>query len=372
MPPPTSDSRRPARCGVYGKVATHLALLSDRRLGEMVAGTTPGSSGVGGRCSELDVEGTLVFVKRVPLTDLEAKPEHARSTANLFGLPLYYQYGVGSAGFGAWRELAVHVMTTSWVLSGELEGFPLMYHWRVLPDSPPNGFMDFLGGIDGAVAHWDGSPAVRERLEAIGCASRSLVLFLEHIPQTLGTWLREQPDDDGAAYRRAEEALARTTALMSARGLVHFDAHFRNLLTDGQVIYFADFGLALSSRFELSAAERQFLAVHRDYDRHYVPGHLVRHHVIERLRGGTEAETFLVEWIAGRRPDGVPPELAGIVDRHAQTALIMETFRRRLLMEGKRSPYPGAELDQAAKGLAGGQQGREGCGRGGRGEGAVE
>jgi hypothetical protein len=37
----------------------------------------------------------------VPLTDLEQLPQHFMSTANIFGLPLSYQYGVGSAGFGA-------------------------------------------------------------------------------------------------------------------------------------------------------------------------------------------------------------------------------------------------------------------------------
>jgi len=45
--------------------------------------------------------GAPVFVKRIPLTHLERRPEHAGSTANLFGLPVCYQYGVGSTGFGA-------------------------------------------------------------------------------------------------------------------------------------------------------------------------------------------------------------------------------------------------------------------------------
>jgi hypothetical protein len=87
---------------------------------------------------------------------------------------------------------------------------------------------------------------VRERLEAIGRSSSSLVLFLEHVPQTLAAWLSDRRDADprgrdGSPYRRVGEALAHGTAFMSSRGLVHFDAHFR--------------GLALSSAFDLSAAE---------------------------------------------------------------------------------------------------------------------
>lgn len=199
-----SDSPHAARLAVYGRVGTRLSLLSDRRLGEVVAAAPPVGSGIGGRSAELDVDGTRVFVKKVPLTEVETRPENVRSTANLFGLPMFYQYGVGSAGFGAWRELAVHTMTTNWVLGSEYEGFPLMYHWRVLPDSPPEGFVDEFGGIDGAVAHWEGSQAVRKRLEAIGRSAHSLVLFLEHVPQTLGAWLNEHRE----MRRRRETALS--------------------------------------------------------------------------------------------------------------------------------------------------------------------
>ncbi|MGQ4268853.1 hypothetical protein [Nocardiopsis changdeensis] len=48
-------------------------------------------------------------------------------------------------------------------------------------------------------------------------------------------------------YAWAEEEPARGADFMGARGIVHFD----NLLADGRSVYFADFGLALSSGFEL-------------------------------------------------------------------------------------------------------------------------
>ncbi|MEU9989145.1 protein kinase family protein [Streptomyces sp. NPDC048045] len=344
-----SDPRYAARLATYGAVATRLSLLSDRRLGEVVAAADPLGSGIGGGSAELDVDGTRVFVKRVPLTDTELRPENARSTANLFGLPMFYQYGAGSAGFGAWRELAVHVMTTNWVLGNEYEGFPLMYHWRILPDSPPEGFADEFGGIDGAVAHWEGSSAVRERLEAIGRSSSSLVLFLEHLPQTLADWLHDHrtaaPESGaGSPYLWVEEALARGTAFMSSHGLVHFDAHFANVLTDGQLLYFADFGLALSSGFELSAAEAVFLSDHLAYDRCHTVSHLLRHHLPDGLRGGVEHEAFLREWIAGRQPGDVPREIAAIIDRHARTAVVLGEFQRRFLTESKRTPFPAAGI----------------------------
>ncbi|MFB7496748.1 protein kinase family protein [Streptomyces sp. NPDC056161] len=347
-----SDPRYAARLATYGTVATRLSLLSDRRLGEVVAAAEPLGSGLGGRSAELDIGGTRVFVKRVPLTDTELRPENTRSTKNLFGLPMFYQYGAGSTGFGAWRELAVHVMTTNWVLGNEYEGFPLMYHWRILPDSPPEEFADQFGGIDGAVAHWEDSTAVRKRLEAIGRSSSSLVLFLEHVPQTLADWLRDYrsatPEGGtGSRYVWVEEALARGTAFMSAHGLVHFDAHFANVLTDGRLLYFADFGLALSSRFELSAVEAEFLSGHLVHDHCHTVSHLLRHHLPDGVRGGMEHDVFLREWIAGHRPDGVPREIAAIIDRHARAAVVLGDFHRRWLTESKRTPFPATEIERA-------------------------
>ncbi|MER7792794.1 protein kinase family protein [Streptomyces sp. NPDC097640] len=346
------DPRYAARLATYGTVATHLSLLSDRRLGEMVAAADPLGSGIGGRSAELDIDGTRVFVKRIPLTETELRPENARSTANLFGLPMFYQYGVGSAGFGAWRELAVHAMTTNWVLGNEYEGFPLMYHWRILPDSPPEGVAAEFGGIDGAVVHWEGSSAVRGRLEAIGRSSSSLVLFLEHLPQTLADWLHDYrtaaPEGgESSPYRWVEQALARGTAFMSSHGLVHFDAHFANVLTDGRLLYFADFGLALSSCFELSASEAEFLSAHLVYDRCHTVSHLLRHHLPDGLRGDREHEAFLREWIAGHQPGDVPREIAAIIDQHSRAAVVMGEFTRRLLTESKRTPFPTAEIERA-------------------------
>ncbi|MFG2627831.1 protein kinase family protein [Streptomyces sp. NPDC048473] len=349
------DPQYVVRLATYGSVSTHLSLLSDHRLGEVVAAATPLGSGIGGRSAELKVGGTRVFVKRVPLTDIEMRPENVRSTANLFGLPMFYQYGVGSAGFGAWRELAVHTMTTHWVLGNEYEGFPLMYHWRVLPDSPPQGFVDEFGGIDGAVAHWEGSSAVRERLEAIGRSSFSLVLFLEHVPHTLAVWLggqrRAAPEgQDGQTYAWAEELLTRGAAFMSSRGLVHFDAHFNNVLTDGRLIYFADFGLALSFGFELAQDEADFLADHLAYDGCYIANHLLRHHLPDGMRGKVEHEAFLHNWIAGERSDEVPPAIAAIIDWHARAAVVVDGFHHRLLTVSKRTPYPAAAIERARPG----------------------
>src|SRR5690606_1297867 len=112
------------------------------------------------------------------------------STANLFDLPLYYQYGVGSAGFGAWRELVAHIMTTNWVLAGECPNFPILYHWRILPTIQPVSLStEQAEALERDVQYWENSSAVRRRLEAKYLASAHIFLFLEYFPVNLHQWL---------------------------------------------------------------------------------------------------------------------------------------------------------------------------------------
>ncbi|MFD4525693.1 hypothetical protein ACFWP7_17540 [Streptomyces sp. NPDC058470] len=119
----TSDLTHAMRLGTHSGVSTALAQYGDRELGDLVATAKPLGTGIGGRSALLGGAGKPVFVKRVPLTDLERRPENVRSTANLFGVPSFCQYGIGGGpGFGAWRELSVHTMTTNWVLGGRFGG----------------------------------------------------------------------------------------------------------------------------------------------------------------------------------------------------------------------------------------------------------
>ncbi|MFF9803365.1 protein kinase family protein, partial [Streptomyces rochei] len=262
---------RPARLAAHSDLATSLALLSDHELAGLVESGVPVGTGIGGQVLHVDVDGRRVFVKRVPLTDTELLPEHARSTANVFGLPSSCHYGIGKGpGFGAWRELAVHTMTTDWVLTGAFPGFPLTHHWRVLPDEP-RPLPEELADVDRTVAYWGGSPQVRECLEALRTVTASLTLFLEYIPFTLHDWLdaRIRTEDADAACALVERGLTEAAGFLQERHLIHFDAHFKNILTDGRQLYFADYGLALSSRVRRTPPEHAFFDRHRDYDRAY-------------------------------------------------------------------------------------------------------
>lgn len=362
MSPSGLDRSHAARVARRGGASSALARLSDRRLGELVAGASPIGSGIGGAAARLEVAGTPVFVKQVPLTDLERRPEHMRSTANLFRLPTFCQYGVGSVGFGAWRELAAHELTTGWVLDRRCESFPVLYHWRVLAGLPPAGEIAAQEPADRErmVAYWAGSPAVRERLAALVGASASLVLFLEYLPQNLHEWLTAQvaaggTDRIGPACSMVEQELRATVEFMNANGLCHFDAHFRNILTDGRRLYFADLGLATSWQFALSAEERAFLADNRTHDRCHTVTELVNW-LVTALVGRDHRDRFIRSYADGADPAGLPPAAATVIRRYAPIAVVMNDFYRRLHLESRTTPYPAARLAQvcAATGLPAG------------------
>ncbi|RXR25327.1 protein kinase family protein [Oerskovia turbata] len=341
------DRSRGSRLAAHGAVSTALSLCSDRRLRELVDAATQAGSGIGGATALLEVEGIPVFVKQVRLTDLERRPESLRSTANLFGLPVFCHVGlgaIGSPGFGAWRELAVHVMTTDWVIAGDFEGFPLMHHWRVLPDDG-RPLPEELSDVDRAVAYWGGGPEVRRRIEALERSTASVVLFLEYVPQTLHEWMgdRTRAGDESAerACALVEDELRAGVAFMNARGLLHLDVHFENVLTDGERLYFADFGLAISSRFELAWDEVDFVDEHRDYDRAFTAMYLVNWLAVDRYgHGPDERRTFVRSCAQGERPAGVPSEVAATLVRHAPVAAVMGDYSRRFQRESRVTPFP--------------------------------
>ncbi|WP_210586265.1 protein kinase family protein [Streptomyces sp. GESEQ-35] len=330
-----------ARLAAHSDIATFLALLSDRELAELVAASTSVTTGIGGRGAIAEVAGRRVFVKRVPLTELELRPANVRSTANLFGLPSHCQYNIGGPGFGAWRELAAHEMTTNWVVAGRFAGFPLLHHWRVLPDAV-QPLPEELADVERAVASYRrGAEQVRARIEALASATASLTLFLEYVPYTLHDWLAEQLTRDDTACAFVESEIEAVITFLRGQELLHLDTHFTNFLTDGHRLYLADYGLALSSRFRLTPEERDFYDRHRDYDRAYASGYLANW-LVSTLRGcgSKERDAFMRACAGGAPPEGLPPVAARIVARHAQTAAVMADFIGRLQDESRETPLP--------------------------------
>ncbi|WP_405183607.1 protein kinase family protein (plasmid) [Nocardia sp. NBC_01377] len=341
------DTSRGARLATYSAVSTSLALRSDRELHDLVDATAPLGSGIGGTSALLEVDRTPVFVKRLPLTDLERQPGNARSTGNLFDLPVFCHPGLGvpgSPGWGAWRELAVHTMTTNWVLAQDHDGFPLMYHWRVLPLTR-QALPEELADVEKVVAYWGGGAQVRHRIEALRGASACVALFLEYIPHNLHDWLDIQVKADDQTAVRACTMVAKELeagiSFMNARGLLHMDGHFHNILTDRERLFFTDYGLAISSRFDLSEDEAEFFADHQSYDRCYSIPHLVQWLVVAVCGHKQEKRIEFVRACArGEPPTGIPSQIAAILTRHAPVAEVMTDYYREFRFESRQTPYP--------------------------------
>ncbi len=313
-------------------LSLELTRLSQQQLSDLIAQASPVHSGVGGNSALVTILNVPVFVKKVPLTDLERRTENLMATANLFELPMFFQYRLGSPGFGAWREVVTHQMTTEWVLTGQCLNFPLLYHWRVLPATRPEPIPQ-----GERVRYWGNSGAVGARLEALQNASDCVALFLEYIPQNLHQWLSARLAQGGQTAESAVEFvdhnLRVTNAFMQSQGLTHFDAHFENILCDGERLYFSDFGLALSALFDLTMTEREFLLHHRTFDRANSALSLVI-----CLLGGAGWEVRLREYLQGSS-EKMPATIHAVVLRDAPVALALKEFFGQL-HDKKGSHYP--------------------------------
>jgi hypothetical protein len=323
-----------------------LASLGDVELAALVDTTPPGEVGVGGGYARLDIGGVPVFAKRVPLTDRELARPYC--TANLFDLPLFCQYGIGSPGFGGWRELSANTLLTDAALTGNATRFPMLYHWRVLPGRPPVPAEH--ADINATVKAMGASPAVRARLEELAAASHSLVLFFEYIPYPLLDWLLDDPIGRASTL---EQQLAEIVASLHGHQLLHMDGHFANLRTDGVTIYLTDFGLATSPRFDLSPVERDFAARNATHDAAYAAMCLVNWLVttvcgvpVPATGGPVARNQYIRRCVTSHVPADLPPVAAAILARHAPVAATMNSFYWNLFGGDLDIDYPADEVDR--------------------------
>ena len=227
--------------------------------------------GTGGASLQIEIEDTPVFVKKIPITDLELQPDHYMSTSNIFNLPMYYQYGIGSAGFSAWRELNSHIITTNWVITGKCLNFPKMYHWRILKSADKKIISDKEKTIlDHNVTYWGNNQSIRHRLNDLILASHHMYLFIEFIPNNLYDWLNQQiahnEKETIISIQFIKQQMQNTHDFMRSQNFLHMDVRLENILTNGKQLFYSDFGLALSDKFTLKHTEIQFMQNHASYD----------------------------------------------------------------------------------------------------------
>lgn len=335
---PMNQSTRVRR---HKEISSFLASLGDDTIASLLAEATTKQSGFGGRTARLQVGDVQVFCKMVPLTDLEVDAGVHGSTENVFCLPTYYQYGIGSVGFGAWRELAAHAITTDWVLKGLHDQFPLLHHWRVLPCAEGTVIdQEAYEYLSHAAAIAKDEAVIRRRLDAIGESKAMIVLITEYFPQTLSEWLIEKLNSDLSSARSAVKFVQQSgrsaISFMQSKNFVHFDTHLDNILTDGSSLYFSDFGLAVHESFALTPDEKLFAARHNEYDAARFASSLV-HTICRALPGG---EVWPQELQSLRlHASGLPAEAISALEALAPTASYMAQFSRTLMTTNRNAYF---------------------------------
>ncbi|MEY2474255.1 MAG: hypothetical protein QOK28_3584 [Actinomycetota bacterium] len=309
----------------WSSQARLLAVMDDDELGRLVDRTH--IDGWGASSTATLPDGSLVFVKRLPLTEVEY--ERAHSTRNHFTLPTYYQYGVGSAGFGAWRELATHVKTTGWVVDGSCTAFPLLVHHRVMrrrraaQSAPTRGSRSWVDSPE-YVMYWNASKRIGSFIAARRETPFELWLVLEHVPHRMFDWIR----DHQGAVAKVVDAQIGTLRFLHENGVFHFDAHFGNVVTDGSAPLLTDFGLASDRAFALSSAERAFVDRHAHYDFgetiYSVGNALLGFRDLPDLPADHDAA--IAELVANVRALDVSRAYADVIARYRAVILFMASF----------------------------------------------
>jgi hypothetical protein len=155
-----------------------------------------------------------------------------------------------------------------------------------------------------------------------------------------------------------ESCLLTDVAFMNGQELMHFDGHFGNILTDGERLYIADLGLATSPRFDLSAAEIEFVERNRSHDIGYALMRLVNWLVtnlcgVRVPRNGVPAErdAYIRACAAGEEPVGAPRAVAARIRRYAPVAAAVNDFYFDLYGTSRTTPYPGEKIERALSAL---------------------
>lgn len=103
----------------------------------------------------------------------------------------------------------------------------------------------------------------------------------------------------------------------------------------------------MSSKFELTKVEIEFLRHHQTYDQACAAVNLL-HCIITGIFGKEQWEITLREYIAGQRGE-VAPAIASIIKRYAPIALTMDDFFQKLQKESKSTPYPAIQIERFLK-----------------------
>lgn len=317
----------------YNYLCNKLSCMSDVSLLNLLSTWKSGHRGIGGVSILGEIDSNPVFVKRIPLTSFETTVKNYRNTANIFHLPLCFQYGIGSLGFGAWRELASHIITSNWVLTDLCPNFPIMYHWRVLPDTANNINVSYWQDDAGYLDYWENNKAITKRLSALRASKKSIFIFLEYFPKNLSEYLKDilksnaNEENKTAILQNIFTQFTDVNNFMKTNNFLHMDAHLDNVLIDNGNLYLSDFGLSMSAFFNLSAQEKSFMQNHQEYDNYSSDCFLV-HGVLANYIGDDNWDEKLNNYLQDN--SNVPNYINNIISNKLDRAVKMNKFYKSI------------------------------------------
>jgi hypothetical protein len=325
-------------------LSSMLANLDDAGIRTLLDSAAPLGAGIGGKTATVDMDGSTVFVKQLPLTDVEVADPTA--TTSRLPLPFVSHYGIGSPTHAAGRELAAHQLTTEWVRTAAADFFPLLLGWRVVDVKCEVDLSEFDG--DAAPRQWGPHwPHVQAKLAAMKDASRSMVFFLEYVPETLGSWVRTSiAEGTGATvFPAVVDQLVAATAWMSSQGFQHFDVHPGNILIRDGRLLFTDFGLALHHGFDLTADEEAGMQTHNGYDRDTALMHLFHWTLFELGYTSATQRLELLRAAAGPTTPALNPVRAALgrgadlIAQHSRVAVYISEMFAALMQDAFATQY---------------------------------
>jgi hypothetical protein len=246
-----------SRLNKYYEMNTALHYMSTEEIKFKLSSVASESDGWGEN-KIIEIGGTKVFVKKIPVAELFAKNKF--ETANLYDLPMHYNYGIGSAGFSPWRELLLHIKTTNFALTEKIDNFPLLYHYRIIKDNAKE--IDTTK-IEGQINRWNNDKNIKKYLEDREIATMQIILFFEHIECNLYDALQRKK----ISYENFLSQAFLIIKFLNKNGILHMDSHDGNYLVDSNgKLYLADFGISIDNKFNLSQDEKNFMENNSSYD----------------------------------------------------------------------------------------------------------
>ena len=248
----------------YNTLNEKLSYLSNNSIKMMIRPDKNDENIKWGLTKIFDFNKQKIFIKAIPIAKLFAKDENHLNSANLYKLPAFYHYGIGSAGINPWRELLLHIKTTNYVLTDKFHNFPILYHYRVVEDDNNDNIKSGL--TEKLLNRWDNNKNIIKYLKDRSKSKYKIVLFLEYIPYVGRQYLLEKPD----FIKPFHEATKKIVTFMNKNGILHCDSHLANyIIDDKENVYITDFGLSLDKEFDLDKGEKRFMKMNKKLDVFY-------------------------------------------------------------------------------------------------------